>query len=450
MPTPRRAAIGSALVFAASGAILGAWVSRLPALRDHLHATPGQLGTALLAFGVGTLASMPLTGRVVRRVGSRVVVAVDALLACAVLATVGRVDTLTELTVAMFVLGVFYGSWDVGMNVQGSTVDQRAGRDWMPRYHACWSGGSIIGTAMGALAAGRSVGVGPHFLVAAVLSAVVCGAGLVLHLDDRVGAGAASGRRRGVLTRRLLLIGLIVLLATAIEGAAEDWLAIYLADARHVSEASAALGFTVYACAMTAGGFLGTPAAARLGRARAVRLTGLLSVAGVLLVIFAPVLPLSYAGAVLWGLGVCLVFPAGISAAGESPRPAESIAVVSALGYSSMLVGPPLLGRLADHVGLGHALLVLVVLGVLVAALAPVVGSGSSSGGSGSSSGIGHADDAAESADVAAAVGDGRGGEVRGLADAQRGPLLPGPRVEQVKLPAVVVDHPDRAAGEHR
>lgn len=440
--SPRQAALGSALVFAASGAILGCWVSRLPALRDHLHASPGRLGTALLAFGVGSLASMPLTGRVVRRLGSRIVVAVDAVLACAALAVVGRVDTLGRLTVAMLVLGVFYGSWDVGMNVQGSAVDRRAGRDWMPRYHACWSGGSILGTAMGALAAGRSVGVGPHFLVAAAASAVLCGAGLALHLDDRAVAGPPSGRRRGVLTRRLLLIGVVVLLATTIEGAAGDWLAIYLADARHVSEASAALGFTVFACAMTVGGFAGTPVAVWLGRARAVRITGLLSVAGVLLVVLAPALPLSYAGALLWGLGVSLVFPAGISAAGESARPAESIAVVSTLGYGAILLGPPLIGRLADHVGLGRALLVPALLGAAVAVLAPVVGAGSS--------GVRHADDAAVGADVPAAVRDGRGGEVRGAADAQGGPLLPGPRVEQVELPAVVVDDPDRATGEHR
>ena len=440
VPSPRRAAIGTALVFTASGAILGGWVSRLPAVREHLHASPGQVGTALLAFGVGSWVSMPLTGTLVRRLGSRVVVAVDAALTCAGLAVVGRVETLTQLTVTLFFVGVCYGSWDVGMNVQASTVEQRAGKGWMPRFHACWSGGSIIGAAAGALAAARSVDVATHFAVAGALSAVLCGVGLALHLDDRAAAGSRSGRRGGVLTRRLLLIGVLVLLATIIEGAAANWLAIYFADVRRVSEASAALTFTAFATAMTVGGFVGTPVVARFGRAWAVRITGLLSAAGVLLVVFAPGLPLGCTGAVVWGLGVCLVFPAGISAAGESPRPAESIAAVSTIGYGAILLGPPLIGRLADHVGLGHALLVPAGLGVVVALLAPVLGV--------PVLGVRHADDAVDGADVPAAPGDGGRREVRGLADADDGPLLPGPGVEEVQLPAVVVDHPDRPAGD--
>jgi len=150
-------------------------------------------------------------------------------------------------------------------------------------------------------------------------------------------------------------------------------MAIYLADERDVSHASAALGFTVFAVAMTLGRFVGTPVSERLGRATAVRIGGILAMAGVAVTVLAPVLALNYAGALLWGAGVCLVFPAGVSAAGETERPAESIAFVTTLGYGAILVGPPAIGALADRIGLGHALLVLVVLGALVAVLAPAV-----------------------------------------------------------------------------
>ena len=86
-----------------------------------------------------------------------------------------------------------------------------------------------------------------------------------------------------------------------------------------------------------------------------------------------PVLALNYAGAALWGLGTCLVFPAAVSAAGETDRPAEAIGVVTTLGDGAILVGPPVIGALADRIGLGHALLSLLVLGATVAVLAPVV-----------------------------------------------------------------------------
>lgn len=171
----------------------------------------------------------------------------------------------------------------------------------------------------------------------------------------------------------MLLIGLLTLCATIIEGAAADWLALYLHTGRGLSEASAALGYTVFATAMTAVRFAGTPVAARIGRAAAVRAGGVLGIAGVLVTVLSPWVPLTYAGAMLWGAGVCLVFPAAVSAAGETDRPAESIALVTSIGYGSILVGPPLIGALADVIGMGRALLTLAVLAVGVAALAPAV-----------------------------------------------------------------------------
>src|SRR4029453_10747175 len=99
---------------------------------------------------------------------------------------------------------------------------------------------------------------------------------------------------------------------------------------------------------------------------------GLASFAGVLLTVLGPGLVAGYAGAALWALGVCLVFPAAVSAGGETPgRPADALPPATTIGYGGFLVGPPLIGLLADHVGLGRALLVLCVLAGGIAVLAP-------------------------------------------------------------------------------
>src|SRR6266545_2936100 len=157
-----RAAWGTALVFAVSGATAGTWVSRLPAIRDRLHASTTELGLVLLAPGIGSLLSMPLTGRLCRRFGSRLTVAGTSVPACAAVALVGAVPTLHTLAITLFAWGLLYGAWDVAMNVQGSTVDQRSGRVWMPRYHACWSLGGVLGAVAGALAARAAVPVWVH------------------------------------------------------------------------------------------------------------------------------------------------------------------------------------------------------------------------------------------------------------------------------------------------
>jgi predicted MFS family arabinose efflux permease len=393
-PRLRRAALATAVVFAVSGFLLASWVSRLPATRDRLGASAAELGLVLLAPGVGSLLSMPFSGRWCRRFGSRRVVGAATVAACAVLAALAAVPNLVTLGLGLFVWGSFYGSWDVAMNVHGSAVEQRAGREWMPRYHACWSVGGIAGAGFGALAAHAGSPLALHFTVVAVVCAALVALALRSFIEDRVEAVEAAGSTPGasdpdpplpapepsgpgrgrVLTGRLLLVGVVTLCATTLEGAAADWLALFLTDERAATASLAAAGYAVFAVAMAAGRFSGTAVAERLGRDGAVRAGGLVSLAGVLLTVLGPGLAGAYAGAALWALGVCLVFPAAVSAGGETPdRPADAIAAVTTIGYGGFLVGPPLIGLLADQVGLGRALLVLCLLAGGIAALAPAV-----------------------------------------------------------------------------
>jgi len=383
-PRLRRAALATAVVFAVSGFLLASWVSRLPATRDRLGASAAELGLVLLAPGVGSLLSMPFSGRWCRRFGSRRVVGAATVAACAVLAALATVPSLVTLGLGLFVWGSFYGSWDVAMNVHGSAVEQRAGREWMPRYHACWSVGGIAGAGFGALAAHAGSPLALHFTVVAVLCAALVALALRSFIEDRIEPVKAAGvlgavrnprsRRGRVLTGRLLLVGAVTLCATTLEGAAADWLALFLTDERAATASLAAAGYAVFAVAMAAGRFSGTAVAERLGRDGAVRAGGLVSLAGVLLTVLGPGLAGAYAGAALWALGVCLVFPAAVSAGGETPdRPADAIAAVTTIGYGGFLVGPPLIGLLADQVGLGRALLVLCLLAGGIAALAPAV-----------------------------------------------------------------------------
>jgi predicted MFS family arabinose efflux permease len=382
-PGLRRAALATALVFATSGFLLAAWVVRLPATRDRLGASAAELGLVLLAPGFGSLLSMPFSGRLCRRFGSRLVVAITTVAASALLVALAVVPTLVALGVALFAWGSCYGSWDVAMNVHGSAVEQRAAREWMPRYHAFWSVGGIAGAGCGALAAHAGIPLALHLAAVAVLCTLLVAASLPSFVEDRTGRDRPEDRvpdavhrppRSRVLTGRLLLVGVVTLCATTLEGAAADWLALYLTDERGATASLAASGYAVFAVAMAAGRFSGTAVAERLGRHGAVRAGGLVSFAGVLLTVLGPGLAAAYAGAALWAVGVCLVFPAAVSAGGEAPeRPADAIAAVTSIGYGGFLLGPPLIGLLADRVGLGRALLVLLVLAAGIATLAPAV-----------------------------------------------------------------------------
>ncbi|MGD9955221.1 MAG: MFS transporter, partial [Candidatus Nanopelagicales bacterium] len=95
---------------------------------------------------------------------------------------------------------------------------------------------------------------------------------------------------------------------------------------------------------------------------------------GVVITLAAPGVYGALVGVLLWGAGVALVFPAAMSAGGETPgRAADGIAAVSTIGYGGFLVGPPLIGLVAHEIGLGRALWILPVLGLGIVLLAPVV-----------------------------------------------------------------------------
>lgn len=378
----RRAAIATAVVFAMSGGISATWISRIPQIRAKLGADPGQLGLALLAIGVGSVLAMPATGRLSARFGSRVVVRFACVLSAVLLVSVSLVPSVTGLGLLLLVYGMGYGTWDVAMNIQGSGVEVAANRIWMPRYHACWSVGGFSFAGLGALAAATGLPIDVHFGAVAVIAVIVVLVCTTRFLPDREQrAGVPGVARPGtawrqVLTWSLVAVGAVTACATLVEGAAGDWLPLYLVSDRSASAGVGAGAYAVFAVAMAVSRALGSVVIARLGRVLALRVSAVVAAAGVTLLLTAPWLPLGYAGAALWGLGTAIAFPATISAAGETPqRPGDAIALVSTVGYGGFLVGPPLIGLLAQHIGLHSALWVVgalaIVMGLLAGATRP-------------------------------------------------------------------------------
>ena len=145
------------------------------------------------------------------------------------------------------------------------------------------------------------------------------------------------------------------------EGSANDWMAVAMVDGYGTGETIGAVGFGVFVTAMTLGRLAGTSALDRFGRIPVLRATAALGLAGLLLVLLGGSWQIAMAGAVLWGFGASLGFPVGMSAAADDPvRAAVRVSVVSSIGYTAFLAGPPLIGLLAEHVGILNALFVVV------------------------------------------------------------------------------------------
>jgi predicted MFS family arabinose efflux permease len=292
--------------------------------------------------------------------------------------------------IGLMFFGAGQGMCDVAMNVEGAAVERALGRTVMPLFHACWSLGTVVGAALGALAVALGLTVAAHLGIIAV--AIVIGATVAVrnfqhvdvHGNAHSDAEAASdtpprSTGSGILERlaiwrdgRILLIGLIVLGAAFAEGTANDWLALAMVDDRGVSQATGALLFGLYTAAMTVGRVAGVPILDRFGRVPVLRASSLLAVIGLLLVILVPVPVVLWIGIVLWGLGSALGFPVGMSAAADNPaKAAAGVAAVATIGYAAFLIGPPLIGVLGQSIGLLNALTVVVVLIALAGLVAP-------------------------------------------------------------------------------
>lgn len=378
MNATERAKVAVAVVFVLNGFAFASWLARLPAIRTVLDLTPGEVGLLLLCLSLGTVLALPASGAVVTRLGPARTVGVAAGIVCLGLLGMAAglaATSIVAVALGMFVYGVGTSSWDVAMNVEAAEVERALARTVMPRFHAGFSIGTVAGALLGAAAARVGVGLDVQLLVtvAAVLVAVPLAVRSFTPLpDDHAERAGSAGLAAAWREPRTLVVGLVVLVFALAEGIANDWLALALVDGYGTSEALAAVGFACFVSAMTIGRTFGGALVDRFGRVAVLRLTGLLVVAGVAVVVWSPGLPGAFVGAVLWGLGASLGFPLGMSAAADDERRAAArVAVVSSIGYAAFLGGPPLLGTMADSIGVRSAVVVACAAGLLGALLAP-------------------------------------------------------------------------------
>ena len=394
--TPIGSPFAVAVMFFGNGLVLASSFSRMPGIRDQVGAIPAQLAFALVCVGIGSLLGMPFTGRLVDRYSSQTVSRVATAICLGGWAMVPLARSVPVLALMLLIAGLGTGVGDVAMNVQGHLVEERRCNVLMPYWHGLFSLGAVTGALAGALAASLGLPLAWQLPAVSVVLMVAMWFATVRYIPDagsRPGAlqeplyepifdepqAIASNRtpaaelKRSGITAVEFLLGIIVFATTLGEGAANDWLALMLVDNRGAPAAFGALTYAGFNVTMALGRFAGGVIIQRFGRAPVLRVAGTLASAGVAALCLVPSILTALVGALAWGLGLSVVFPSAMSAAGEVPsRGARAIAVVSTLGYGGFLLGAPLIGFLARMMPLDRALLAVAVLVLLVAVLAPV------------------------------------------------------------------------------
>jgi predicted MFS family arabinose efflux permease len=359
-------------IFLLNGVLFGSWAARIPAVRDRLELSDGELGLALAFIAVGAIAAMPVAGLAAARIGSRRATRTAFALTSATTAALPFAPSLPVLCLLTLAFGASMGSLDVTMNAHGVAVEGRYGRPILSGFHAAFSLGGLLGAALGAAAAGTDLDVRAHLTIAGLASATV---GLAWSRRFLPGSEDANGASEPLLVRpprRLWALGALAFACLLVEGASADWSGVYLKDELGTSPGTAALAFTAFSVTMTLGRLLGDRLVARFGPVALVRGGGILAGAGFGLALLAADPVAALVGFASLGAGMSPIVPIVFRAAGgvDGMAPGVALAAVSSTGYLGFLVGPPVIGGVAELVGLPIALALLVLLSAAIASLA--------------------------------------------------------------------------------
>ena len=356
---------GIALLFLASGAGYGAWAASVAGVKLSLGLSDGALGLALLCLAAGAMVAMPVAGWLGTR-GHRWLLTGTGLFFVVILPLPGVAGGGLALGASLLLMGAASGSLDVCMNARASRFEQEAARPTMSSLHAAFSLGGLLGTLLVAGCEAAGLGVLGGLVVAAGAMAVAVAAHAVL---DPKPALAEPGVRAGWQWPGAALwgIGALCALAFMTEGAVADWSGVFLRQVAGFGAPAGAAGYAAFSAGMVAARLAGDGWVKRFGRTRVLGWGAALAAAGMAMAMAMPVS--GSIGFALVGLGGANVAPILFSAAGRAGAAASTgIATVATLGYGGMLLGPPVIGAVADAAGLRAAL------GALVAAMLVVAG----------------------------------------------------------------------------
>lgn len=354
------------LLFALPGVAFATWVSRTVSTRDILAVSNAEMGWILFGLSVGSVIGLLSASHFIDRKGARDVIVGSMFFMIVGLFCLGMnfyVISNIGAFCSLVVFGVGYGLAEVALNVEGSAIERELGVTLLPKFHGFFSVGTLVGALSGSVAALLHIPILYQFLVVSVLSILfVC----VLYRFLPSGTGKKEKRKEKKrvqhtslrMEKKIFLIGVFVLGMAFAEGSANDWLPIVMVDGHEQSAVTGSIMYTVFVLAMTFARMISGYFLDRFGRVTVVHTTIVMAIIGISIVIFGNQPFLLYVGVILWGMGASLGFPIGLSAAGDDSENATSnVAIVSLIGYTAFLVGPPFLGILGQFFGIRNALL---------------------------------------------------------------------------------------------
>lgn len=362
-----RIRIAVSLFFFCQGIAFASWASRIPVIKERLHLSEGQLGTILLMLPVGQLATMALSGKLVTKYGSAKVLRIVPIAYALVLCSIAFAQNAWQLGAILFLFGVTGNMCNISVNTQGVATEQIYKKSIMTSFHGAWSIAGFTGALVGLLTMNLGLDTLPHFLI--ILAFVT--ANTLINQRYLVPGKSPQKEKRSFFSKpegSLLQLGIIGFFSMATEGAMFDWSGVYFKEIVHAPEKFVVVGYASFMIMMATGRFVGDGVIRKLGRKRTLQYSGILMFVGMMTSVVFPQFIVCTLAFMLVGIGVACNVPSIYSIAGQNKNipSGVALAMVSSISYLGFLMGPPLIGYIAEVLSLRYSYGVFACFGLLM------------------------------------------------------------------------------------
>ncbi|MFN3667206.1 MAG: MFS transporter [Sediminibacterium sp.] len=356
--------IAVAIFFFMAGLCFASWASRIPDIKLKLGLSDAGLGAVLLALPSGLMLSLPLSGWAVTRFSSKTMITIAAVLYPLMLILIGAVTSSWQLAAVLFCFGVFGNMYNISANTQAVGVEFLYQRSIMATFHGIWSLAGFSGAAIGTFLIAQGINPLYHFIIICITSLIV-----VLIAQRYILPNDTKPENKQPIFARpdatILKLGLIAFGCLVCEGTMFDWSGVYFQKVVEAPKEMVTLGYTVFMATMATGRFLGDKLVTRFGIQRMLQVSGIVISSGLAVAVLFPTIVFATTGFFLVGLGVSSVVPLVYSSAGKSKTmaPGVALAAVSTIGFLGFLIGPPLIGFIAELAGLRWSFTIIAIIG---------------------------------------------------------------------------------------
>ena len=348
------------LFFFFYGFIYATWASRIPAIQQSLHMSDPQLGGVLLGMPVGSFLTLPFSGFLSAKYGSKKIIAIVCIIYSCLLVCIGFSQSILLLTIALFFFGSAGNMMNIAINTQAIELEALYKRKIISSFHGVWSTAGLAAAALGTFFIGKGFAVRWHLLLVAGISLAVFLLSVPYLLQEK--KDKFEKRPLFVKPDKMLWgLGIIAFCSLICQGAMFDWSGVYFKKVLVTDKTFIGFGYTAFMIAMTGIRFITDWITQKIGFKKIMILCGISATAGLLLAVAFPYLIPATIGLFLVGMGVSPAIPLVFSAAGKFKTlpPPVAIAAVSSIGMIGLLLGPAMIGFIAGATSLKISFLLL-------------------------------------------------------------------------------------------